>query len=233
MIKCLLLVAIAVFLPVNIEAQTKFRMNDASQHVDVELDVGNCEDGIHLGRCGPLTVRFFRKSKQRPFQTIRLPKTNIWDNPPKANLTRRYDDQSVINFGDLNFDGFDDVAICDGTDGAYGMPSYRIYLYSKATERFEYSRPFTRMNEGGLGMFETDSKKKMHFVFTKSGCCMHWKKGFDVVNNRPRRIYELSEIILPDGKTVEIITEKLIRGKWRTWVKRSKVSDYYRSDPQR
>lgn len=203
-------------------------MSDASHLVDVELEIGNCDDGINQGRCGPLTVRFFRKGSQRSFQTVSLPKTDMWDNPPKANITRLYDDQSIINFDDFNFDGVDDVAICDGTNGGYSMPSYRIYLYSKTRNRFEFSRWFTSMNEGGLGMFETDAKKKMHLVFTKSGCCMHWTGGFDVVKNKPRKMYELSEIVLPDGETVEITTKRLVKGKWRTWVKRAKVSEYYR-----
>jgi hypothetical protein len=112
---------------------------------------------------------------------------------PKANITRRYDDQSVINFGDFNFDGWQDVAICDGTNGGYGMPSYRVYIYSNSTRRFVYSRPFTRMNDGGLGMFETNRKKKMHFVYTKSGCCWHQTQGFDVYRGRPRQVYEFTE----------------------------------------
>jgi hypothetical protein len=227
MIRLLPLIAL-LSITINLEAQTKFRLNDASRLVDVELEVGTCEDEVSQGRCGPLTVRFFRKGGSRSFQTVRLPMTNMWDSPPKANVTRRYDDQSVINFADFNFDGIDDVAICDGPGGGYGMPSYRIYLYSKAGKRFVYSPSFTRMNEGGLGMFETDAKKKMHFVFTKSGCCMHWTVGFDVINDRPRKIYELSEIIQPDGETVEITTMKRMNGKWRTWIKHEKASLYYK-----
>ena len=224
MIRTLLPIVIFLCLTANIEAQTKFRLNDASRLVDVELDVGICDDGINLGRCGPLTVRFFRKDQKASFQTIRLPRTNMWDNPPKANVTRRYDDQSVINFGDFNFDGIDDIAICDGTNGGYGMPSYRIYLYSKTRKRFEYSRSFTRMNEGGLGMFETDPNKKIHFVSTKSGCCWHQTEGYDVHRGLPRKVYELTidSTKIDDPRGTEITTGKLIKGRWRTWVKHRK-----------
>ncbi len=178
-----------IFSTLNIGAQTRFRLNDASKLVDVDLAVANCDEEESRGRCGPLTVRFFRKNSAKPFQTVTLPETNMWDPVPKANVTRRYDDQSVINFADFNFDGLDDVAICDGTNGGYGMPSYQIYLYSKPLGRFVHSPSFTKMNEGGLGMFETDPKKKMHFVNTKSGCCWHQTQGFDVSRGRPRIIY--------------------------------------------
>lgn len=204
----------------TIEAQTRFRLDDASKLVDVDLEVTNCDDGESQGRCGPLTVRFFRKNSTKPFQTVTLPETSMWDAVPKANVTRRYDDQSVINFADFNFDGLDDVAICDGTNGGYGMPSYQIYLYSKALKRFVLSRAFTKMNEGGLGMFETDPKKKMHFVHSKSGCCWHRTIGFDVSRGRPRKIYELTQDgtqIDPRG-TVQVTTRKLIKNRWRTSV---------------
>src|SRR5438045_696269 len=115
--------------------QTKFRLNDASKFLDVELDIGTCGEGYLEDRCGPLKVSFFRKQKQRAFQTVTIPETNLWDAEPKANVTRRYDDQSTINFGDFNFDSTDDIAICDGTNGGYHMPSYRVYLYSKSRKR--------------------------------------------------------------------------------------------------
>lgn len=213
----------------NVSFAQTIRLNDASRMVDVDLDVGHCEDGVHRGRCGPLKVKFFRKNAHRSFQTIILPRTDMWDLVPKANVINRYDDQSVINFDDFNFDGTDDVAICDGTKGGYGMPSYRIYLYSKTNKRFVFSHSFTRMNYGGLGMFETDRKKKMHFVYTKSGCCWHQTQGFDVYRGRPRKTYELTEDAtyhegVVDERGVRITTSKLIRGRWRTWVKYVKSS---------
>ncbi len=211
-----------------VNAQDRFRLNDASERFDVDLLIENCPSvGFEL--CGPMTVRFFLKGNVHPFQSIRVPSTNIWDDVPKANIIRRYDDQSTINFGDFNFDGIDDIAICDGADGGYGMPSYRVYLYTPSKKRFVFSPSFTRMNGGGLGMFETDKKKKMHFVFTKSGCCWHQTQGFDVSRGRPRRVYELTEnATYGDVSEVEITAGKLIRGRWRTWVKHVKWSEYYR-----
>lgn len=210
-------------------AQDRFRMNDASKLVDVDIRIDNCPDGAS-SICGPLHVRFFRKGQGTPFQIITLPRTDSWDDPPKANVTRRYDDQSIINFGDFNFDGAEDVAICDGTNGGYGMPSYQVYLYSRRTGRFVRSASFTRLNQdGNLGMFEVDKRKKMLYRFTKSGCCWHQTEGYDVVADRPRKIYEFTEEVGPENPDIVVITtRKLIKGKWRSWEKRAKFSEYYK-----
>lgn len=223
--KSLMIWLFVLIFSVSLYGQGRFKLTDASKFVDVQIDVNKCDQ---YSTCGPMYVSFFHKGRSTRFQTIRLRKTQMWDRIPKANVINRYDDQSVINFGDFNFDGVDDVAICDGSDGGYGMPSYRVYLFSKTKHRFVYSRSFTRMNYGGLGMFETNRRKKMHFVFTKSGCCWHQMQGFDVYRGVPRKIYEFTEdAAYGDGSIVEITTEKLIHGKWRTWIKHVKFEDYY------
>ena len=170
-----ILLVLALVAVISVPAQKHFRLDHASKSVDVDLDVGKCDADRSI--CGPVTVSFLRKGDAKPFQLIRLAQTQMWDPEPQANVTNRYDDQSVVNFGDFNFDGTEDVAICDGNNGGYGMPSYRVYIYSKPLKRFVYSRSFTRMNSGGLGMFEVDQKKKMLMVYTKSGCCWHQTGG--------------------------------------------------------
>jgi len=219
---------ILLVLTVSVGAQERFQLNDASKLVDVTIDVGTC-DTVH-GHCGPVSVQLFRKRSKKPFQTIRLPWTIMWESPPPTNVTRLYDEQSILNFGDFNFDGHEDVAICDGDNGGYHATSYRIYLYSPSRKRFVYSRPFTKMNDGGLGMFQTDKKKHVHFAFFKSTCCWHQTQGFDVYHGRPRKIYEFTEDAANPATmdTVEITTSKLIKGKWRTWIKHAKVSEYYK-----
>src|SRR4051812_1721389 len=107
--------------PPLITAQTTFHLTDAYKLMDVDISIGQCNEFGDI--CGPVSVAIFRKNTKQPIQTIRLARTQIWDTPPKVNVINRYDDQSIINFGDYNFDGIDDLAICDGADGGYGMPS--------------------------------------------------------------------------------------------------------------
>ena len=222
--KFTLILILLITFPVG--AQNQFRLNDASKKVDVNIDVGHCDNG----NCGPVAVKFYRKGAPRSFQTIKLDKTNMWDAAPKANVTRRYDDQSVLNFNDFNFDGQEDVAICDGTGGGYGMPSYKIYLYSKQLAKFVYSASFTKLTNNGmnLGMVEIDKNKQILYRFSKSGCCWHQTEGFDVISGRPRKIYEFTEeVLMYKPEVVEITTAKFIKGKWRTWIKHAKTSEYY------
>ncbi|MGH9820344.1 MAG: XAC2610-related protein [Pyrinomonadaceae bacterium] len=136
----------------------------------------------------------------------------------------------MVNFGDFNFDGSEDVAICDGSNGGYGMPSYQVFIYSTRLKKFVRSASFTKMNSGGLGMFEIDNRKKMLMVFSKSGCCWHRTEGFAVIGGRPKKVYEFTEDATRNqGKTVEITTRRLVNGKWRTAVKLAKTSEYYKN----
>lgn len=217
-----LLIAIT-WCAIGAAAQNKHRFDNASKDFDVELNIGPCDENR---TCRPLVATFFRKHAKLPFQTIRLPQTAMWDDEPKANATKLYDDQGVINFEDFNFDGVDDVAISDGADGSYGSPTYRVYIYSPIRKRFAFSRPFTRMNDGGLGMFETDTAKKIHYVFSKSGCCWHRTEGFDVYRGLPRKVYQATDdSAYGDGTKVRTVVRKLVKGRWRTTVRYEKLPE--------
>lgn len=208
-------------------AQSSFRLNDASRNVDIGIDVGKAPDRFALPSA---TYKFYRKGAKTPFQTVSVSRIEMWDVEPKANVTLLYDDQSVVNFGDFNFDGVEDVALNDGKGGGYGMPSYRVYLYSNRLRRFVLSRPVTRINQAGnLGFMEIDRKKRMLYRYTKSGCCWHQTEGFSVMNGLPRKVYELTEeVLISNPKVVQVTTYKLVRGKWRKWVKHAKTAEYYK-----
>jgi hypothetical protein len=126
-----------------------------------------------------------------------------------------------VSFSDYNFDGVDDLALCDGANGGYGMPSYQIYLFSSRANKFVHSEPFTELSqEGRLGMFETEAKKKHLRTFSKSGCCLRVTEEFAVVNNQPKKVLEIVEdATIADEKRVKITTKRLINGRWRRTVK--------------
>ena len=211
-------------------AQHQFHLSNPSNTIAVTVDVATCDTNCH----GPAKFSFTRKGSTKPFQVIGLPNTQIWLNDKgeaQANVTLRYDEQSAVNFGDFNFNGTEDVAICDGSDGGYGMPSYRVYLYSAASKRYVYSTAFSRLVHGSsLGMFEIDKKKKMLMVSSNSGCCWHQTEGFAVVGGQPKKVYEFTEDATKNGgETVEIKTRRLVNGKWRTSIKHAKTSEYYKN----
>ena len=138
---------------------------------------------------------------------------------PLTNVTMLYDNQSVVDIGDFNFDGMEDVAICNGGNGSYGMPSYNIYLSSRTVKKFVYDTAFSKL-AGHLGMFTVDTKNKTLETFDKSGCCWHITERYDVAAGRPRKIFEMVEDATnASSNKVEITTKTLVGGRWKRSVK--------------
>lgn len=203
----------------SVFAQQNFDLKNASKYFDIRISVANCEDTSCTGKA---SFSFYKKGGKIPYQVINLPDTYIQldDNGiPNVNKTLLYDEQSVVNIGDFNFDGMEDVAICNGTNGSYGGPSYNIYLSSRTSKKFVYDRAFSKLGEH-LGMFEVDAAKKILRTFDKSGCCWHITQEFSVMNNRPLKVLSIVEdATIPDETKVKVTTKKLVSGKWQTSVK--------------
>lgn len=197
-------------------AQQKFDIKGASSFFDIKIAVANCEDGACKGRA---TYSFFKKGAKTPYQVITLPETYVEldeSGKPNVNATLLYDKQSAVNVGDYNFDGMEDVAICNGTNGSYGMPSYSVYLSSKAAGKFVYNRSFSALGQH-LGMFELDAAKKILRTFDKSGCCWHITEEYSVVNNRPLKVLEVTEdATIADETKMKVTTKTRVNGRWQT-----------------
>jgi hypothetical protein len=208
-------------------AQQSFRLNDASKNVDVGIDIGVAADEWGSP---PATYSFYRKGGKKAFQTVAVDGIDMWDAEPKANVSIGYDDQSVVNFDDFNFDGVEDVALNDGKNGGYGGPSYQIYLYSPAKKLYVLSEPFTELNQdGNLGFMDIDRAKRMIYRSTKDGCCWHQKEGFKVIRGVPVKFYEFTEDVRGEsGVYVKLTTRRLVKGKWRKSVRYVKTSKYYK-----
>jgi hypothetical protein len=211
-------------------AQQTFELKNASKFFDVKINVEKCDD---FSCDGQATFSFYKKGGARAYQVINLPETHMEfgeDKKPLVNTTLLYDAQSVVNVDDFNFDGMEDVAICDGTNGSYNGPSYRIYLSSRAAGKFVFNQKFTDLAYH-LGMFEVDKKNKTLETFDKSGCCWHITERYKVVNNRPVKVYEMVEDAMgfdekADKRIIKTTTKKRsVGGKWRTTVKVERVKD--------
>jgi hypothetical protein len=201
-------------------AQERFDIKDVAKDYDVRIEVAKCENQICEGKA---TFTLFKKGESKPFQIFRLANTSFMldeGKRPTANKTMLYDEQSAVNFGDYNFDGTEDLALCDGANGSYGMPSYQIYLFSPQSKKFVNSPAMTRLGKEYLGMFEVDAEQRVLRTSGKSGCCYHVTEEFSVVKNRPRKVFEVIEdATIADEKRVKITTRKLVNGRWRTRVK--------------
>src|SRR2546421_1437699 len=203
-------------------AQHKFDIRNASRFFDVKVEVESCSDTECTGKA---SYSFYKKEANSPYQVINVADTYVELEPggkPAVNVTLLYDKQSAINVGDYNFDGMEDIAVCtDGHGGSYGMPSYSVYLSSRAAGKVVYNRSFSALGRH-LGMFELDTKKRLLRTFDKSGCCWHIMEEFDVVNNRPRKVKEIVEDAIADPGSVKVTTKTLVNSRWRTQVKYEK-----------
>ncbi|MCB1024178.1 MAG: hypothetical protein KDB79_07305 [Acidobacteria bacterium] len=216
--KKLLILMVFVFCSTAMAAQ-EFELKNASKYFDIKISVASCDE---YGCTGAASFSFYKKGGSTPYQVIKLPETYIQlgdDGSPNVNKTLLYDEQSVVNIGDFNFDGMEDVAICNGMNGSYSGPSYNVYLSSRKARKFVYNRAFSALGEH-LGMFEVDPERKVLITFDKSGCCWHVTEEFSVVKGRPVKVMVVEEdATIADETKVKITTKKLVRGKWRTSVK--------------
>jgi hypothetical protein len=211
-------IALVLTLTPVVYGQRTFDIKDASKFFDVKVNVAKCDDMFCEGKA---TFSFYRKSGGSPYQVVTLPDTQIDisnGGQPSVNVNLLYDQQSVIDVEDYNFDGMEDIALCDGANGSYHMPSYRIYLSDRKAGKFVYSPAFSKLGSH-LGMFTLDKKKRTLETFDKSGCCWHITERYDVVRNAPRKVFELVEdATIPDEKKVKITTKTLVVGRWKTSV---------------
>lgn len=204
-------------------AQKTFELKNASNYFDIKVRVAKCDADYCSGRA---TFSFYKKGASTPYQVINLPDTLIQlesGGNPLVNDTLLYDEQSVIDVGDYNFDGMEDVAICTGGNGSYGMPSYNIYLSSRAAGKFVYNAALSKLGSH-LGMFTVDKKSKTLETFDKDGCCWHITERYKVVNDRPVKVFEeVEDATNPNSSRVKVTTKTLVSGKWKTSVRYEKT----------
>lgn len=203
-------------------SQTMFDLKNASKYFDIRVKVEKCDDGYCNGKA---SFSFFKKNGSKPYQVIELDDTQIQlsqTGQPMTNISLLYDDQSVVNVGDFNFDGMEDLAICNGPNGSYGGPAYNVYLSSRSAGKFVYSKEFSELGEH-LGMFSVDKKRKRLSTLDKSGCCYHIAEEFIVVNNKPFKVRSVEEdATASDDRMTKITTKTWKNGKWKTVVTHGK-----------
>ncbi|MBK8465238.1 MAG: hypothetical protein IPL32_05350 [Chloracidobacterium sp.] len=218
----ILTIALVLLASASAFSQKTFDIKNASKYFDISVRVEKCEDSVCSGETA---FSFFKKGGAKPYQVIMLDDTYMDisnDGKPLVNTTMLYDEQSVISVDDYNFDGMEDVALCNGQNGSYGMPSYDVYLSSRKQGKFVHSKAFSDLG-AHLGLFSVVKNKKQLETFDKSGCCWHITERYDVVGNKPRKVFEMVEdATIPDEAKVKVTTKTLVNGKWKKSVKYEK-----------
>lgn len=228
----ILFVSVLVLFNLNLYAQQNFLLKEASRTFDVKIEIAGCEDDICEGKAN---VSLSRKNAAAPLQTIRMPNLYLelgGDRKPTANLIELYGmNNSGVVFEDFNFDGAEDLALRNGNEGAYGGPSYDVFLFSKTSGRFVKSAALTTLASENLGLFNVNKRAKTLETFNKSGCCWHQTVRYKIVNDRPQKVYVFTEDATGGtGDSVVVTTERKVGGKWRKTMKRVLVKDYYKEN---
>ncbi|WP_297955977.1 FG-GAP repeat protein [uncultured Neisseria sp.] len=100
------------------------------------------------------------------------------------------DDKYSIVFSDINGDGVNDLIIQTGKKGAYGGPSYNIYLYRKG--KFIYNRPLSQLTVGANSLFRANGN--ILTVGKTSGCCKYNKFTYNLHNDAVRLVRKETEV---------------------------------------
>lgn len=216
----------------NVFGQQNFLLKKASMEFDVRIKIEKCEADTCEGKA---MVSISKKNAAKPFQTLQMPNLFLelgTDQKPTANLIELYgQNNSGVVFDDFNFDGAADLALRNGNDGAYGGPSYDILLFSKTTNNFVKNIALTKLASENLGLFTVNNKTKTLETFNKSGCCWHQTVRYQVVNDRPKKVYVFTEDAASGaGEKVVLTTETLINGRWKKQTKTALTKDYYKEN---
>lgn len=177
----------------------------------------------------PATVILHDKAGGRELQRIESQDAYVTftenGNQLEINRAPMYGDQSVLFFDDFNFDGQQDLAVRNGSEGGYGGPSYDVYLFDPASSKLHFNEAFSNLTrDGQLGMFGSDAKTRRLYTSSKSGCCWHQEATWAVIDNVPQMVGEKIEDatagvsaqwpMLPQGYIQELDRE-LIDGQWK------------------
>lgn len=214
-------------------AQETFQVRRALRAYDLRVTLKNCGDEPETKCGGPARIQVFKKgaATSPPLQTLDLPSVEIYRDTaeynPETSPVRRgvYAEEYSFVGEDFNFDGREDLAVCNGRNGGYGGPSYTIFLFDPRSGRFAESRALSRLNEGAyLGLVSRDPKRRRLTALSKSGCCYHETEVYGVVNNRPVLVEKVVEDATGAGDgSVLVTTRRKVKGRWVVNRKREKA----------
>ena len=191
----------------------------ASDQWDFVLGVAKCNLDPSYSTCeGPGTLDIFKKGSGELFQRITMENMFIELNKKgetTVNLVEVYgENNSGLVIDDANFDHHADIILRNGNNGAYGGPSYDVYLFDVEKQQFTLNAPLTELASSNLGLFEIDGKRKTITTSTNTGCCWHQSSTYQIANNKPVLIAETTEEYSEEKKAMVATTRELVGGKW-------------------
>ncbi|QDW26173.1 XAC2610-related protein [Pedobacter sp. KBS0701] len=210
----------------TLKAQFKFLANNSSDQYKAKIFVDKCEGNACSGKA---TIIVYDKVRDREIDTFHSDGLEFGlteTQNAKLGWLELGKYQTPLIFGDFNFDGLEDLAIRNGSKGAYSSPSYDVYL-AAAENKFLLNNELTKLASENLGMFDVDKKLRQVSIHQKDGCC--FDKTINYKFDAKKAPYEDSSVIEDSSIAdyVTVITQKLVDGKMKRTVQKFKMKDYY------
>jgi len=211
-----------------IQVQT-FLVKDASPRYSVKIEVtpGALKSDDPDVVQGPGVVTVMLKGTGKILQRVRLPHLAVFKSQMVASVVvggkqpSHYDDNYSFVFQDFDFDGHQDLAICNGTNSGYGLPSYDVFLFSPRVGRFVASRALSKLAQEHLGLFNVDAKGRRLVVYDKDGAAWHETSFYSMKTRRPVLVETVTQ---DDRGSEEVVTTSVrVGGKWRVKVKKGPI----------
>ncbi|MEZ4372591.1 MAG: FG-GAP repeat protein [Polyangiaceae bacterium] len=202
----------------------QFEVTKASEQHDFRIALdSDCDDSAFIpGECARKgSVSVLKKGTSEVLQ--RLEQSEIWmqfedSGELMLNSAELYEYQGTINVGDFNFDGREDFAVQADQSGAYGGPTFAVYLYRASTKRFVHSKVMSRFTQENLGFFDVDPARKQITTFSKSGCCTHWSHTYEMRGERPMLVGRWYQELADNAGWIDT-EQRLVKGRWVTSIK--------------
>lgn len=217
-----LLFLILLFVSNSFATETFF-IKKLSKNYDVKIEVKKNEYGYLRGKA---TFTIFKKNSQKPFQTFNFRQTLILldDNGQPEIEKIKNSKYSSIYLEDFNFDGYEDLALCDGSNGGYSSTSYKVYIFNVEKKHFVFNKKFTYLAQGPFyGIFKIDYKKRSYEVSMSSGYGFYETQRYKLIGKKLVKYYVCSRSAdLKEHEIWHIDTSILINGKWKIWYRTEK-----------
>lgn len=215
-----------LFISVCAQGQYKFIDNTSSGQYEAKIFVANCEKSSCDGKGTIIMYNKISGAEIQTFHSINLEFSLTDKQDAKLGWLPLGKYQSPLIFGDFNFDGFEDIAIRNGSKGSYDSPSYDVYV-ATVNAKFSLDARLTALASQNLGMFALDKKNQWISTEEKNGCCYLKTTRY---KQDHKKQWLVVETVIEDssiGEDVLVITQKLINGKIQKTVEKFKIKDYY------
>lgn len=185
----LLAVSGTAMLPAYSKGYISYDESFKSNGMDIRFSSNRCEAFLErLYECKNTSIKILQTK-----QALKL--NTAWINLDYAVYTGKLDDTYAddkysIIFSDINGDSIDDLIIQTGKKGAYGGPSYNVYLYKKG--KFIYNHHLSQLTIGANSLFRVNNN--ILTVGKTSGCCEYNKFSYKLYNNAVKLMKKESEM---------------------------------------